>query len=178
MFRERSIAILALITCILVAGACSTANEGPVNNAAEAANRASNIGAPQPGTEGVKDGVEELEALIKFEIKPEDLVWKEFRAENAGSVQGRRILAVFQLTKQDAKDLVDRSSKNGEGTSALIPVEKWFPPELITQSDMSVDEGIAVTTYPADEFFKGPFDKGTISRVDKTDFFVLELFAT
>lgn len=176
MLRDPALAILALILSIPFLGGCSPANEnaganGNVSTPGQPITRTSG-----PGIDGVKDGSEELGALIKLPFEPDDLVWKEFQAGKPGQVQGRRLLAVFQLTPQEAKALIDRSAKAGAGSPAVLSVEKWFPPELIAQSEMSSDAGITVTTYPADDFFQEPFTRGTISNVDDTDFFVLELF--
>lgn len=178
MLRESSLAILALIGSILVLTGCGdSVNVNSPGNANVPAAGSTNSSPSEPGMDGVKDGAEELEALIKLPFQPEDLVWKEFLAGSTLNVQGRRLLVVFQLTPQDAKSLIERSAKAGAGSPAVISVEKWFPAELITQSELSSDEGIAVTSYPANEFIQDPFKEGTLSHVDETDFFVLDLFA-
>lgn len=177
MLRARTLGILALFTSLQFLAGCGgtagTNSGGSANTSVPG--RPANPSAKREA-DGVKDSLEELEALITLPFQPEDLVWKEFVAGTNGNVQGRRLLAVFQFSPNDAKELIDRSAKLGVGSPAQIPVEKWFPAELIAQSEMSGDEGIAVTSYPADEFYRDPFRKGTLSNVDKTDFFVLDLF--
>lgn len=177
MLRARTLGILALFALLQLLGGCGgTAGTNSGGNAnTTVPGRPANPSAKREA-DGVKDSLEELEALITLPFQPEDLVWKEFVAGTNGNVRGRRLLAVFQFSPNDAKELIDRSAKLGAGSPAQIPVEKWFPAELIAQSEMSGDEGIAVTSYPADEFYRDPFLKGTLSNVDKTDFFVLDLF--
>ncbi len=126
--------------------------------------------------EGAKDNVDELATLIKIPYESEDLVWKEFPAAADGS-SPRRVLAVFQFTPADAKKLIENASKVRSGSPVLITNEKWFPKELITQTEVSGEEGVHATAYAADEFLLPPFTEGTLARVDNTDFFVLEVFA-
>jgi len=126
--------------------------------------------------EGAKDNADELETLVKLPYEPEDLVWKEFPAAADGST-ARRLLAVFQFSVADAKKVVENASHVRPGSPVLLPTEKWFPKELITQTEVSGEEGIRATSYAADEFLNPPFNTGTLSRVDNTDFFVLEVFA-
>jgi len=178
MLRARTLGILALFSALqLLAGCGGMAGTNSAGNANSSVPGSPANPSAKREADGVKDSLEELEALITLPFEPEDLIWKEFVAGSNGNVQGRRILAVLQFSPQNAKDLITRSAKLAEGSPALIPVEKWFPAELIAQSETSGDESIAVTSYPADEFFQDPFRKGTLSNVDKTDFFVLELFA-
>ncbi|MGD9562364.1 MAG: hypothetical protein AB7F88_10350 [Pyrinomonadaceae bacterium] len=126
----------------------------------------------EPGMDGAKDNAEELSSLVKLPYEPEDLVWKEFPG-----AQGRRLVAVFQLTDDDAKKLVDTASKTRPGAPVSIASETWFPTELVTQSEISGDTGIQATSYSAEQFYQSPYNEGTLSRVDKTNFFVLEVFA-
>lgn len=177
LYKQTSL-ILALIIGIQVMSGCSgpsgnANNAGPNTNADTAnANRAI-----EPGLEGAKDNAEELATLIKMPFEPEDLVWKESNTGNAGEKQGRRLLAVFQFTPADAKKLIENGSKIRPGKPVTLSSEKWFPKELVTQNEISGDEGIRATSYAADDFFLPPYSEGTLSHVDNTDFFVLEVFA-
>ncbi|NOT48552.1 MAG: hypothetical protein HOP17_12475 [Acidobacteria bacterium] len=170
MFGKRTSVILALIFAIQILSGCS----GQTANSNTASNQNESAAASGPEKDGVKDNVSELGALIKFSLEPDDLAWKEFPAKDD---QRRRVLAVFQLTAEDSKKLVERAAKIRPAKPVSITTEKWFPTELTTQSEMNRDEGIPAVSYAADEFYLEPFNEGTLSRVDNTDFFVLEVFA-
>lgn len=170
MLVNRTAVILALIFGIQAFNACSE----PAANSNSASAKANTANASGPEKEGVKDNAEELGSLIKFPLEPEDLVWKEFPAKGN---QKRRVLAVFQLLPDETKKLVEQASKIRPSKPVSIATEKWFPTELTTQSEMNSDEGIPAVSYAADEFFNEPFTEGSLSRVDNTDFFVLELIS-
>lgn len=173
MLGHRISLILALIAAIQLIGACSGGSSTPgSNNAASNAEQANANRAVEPGMEGAKDNAEELGTLVKMPYEPEDLAWKEYP-----NGPGRRLLAVFQLTDEDSRRLIDSTSKIRPGSPVSITSEKWFPKELVTQNEMSGDSGIQATAYAADEFLQPPYAEGTLSRVDNTNFFVLEVFA-
>lgn len=172
MLFHRAALILALSVLIQLAVGCERAPVTEANNAAT--NRANSNRAIEPGMEGAKDNADELGTLIKLPYEPEDLVWKDFAAESG---QSRRLLAVIQLTPDETRKLIDSASKTGTGKPTSISSEKWFPKELVTQSEMSSDEGIQATSYPANDLLQPPFTQGTLSHVNNTDFFVIELFA-
>jgi len=150
------------------AGQQDSANSANVN-AAEQANANTAI---EPKMEGAKDNTEELATLVKMPYEPEDLAWKEYQRPD-----GKRLVAVFQLTEADSKKLIESAAKIRPGTPVSINSENWFPKELTTQNEMSGGSGIQATAYPADEFYQSPYTEGTFSRVDNTNFFVLEVFA-
>ncbi len=175
MLGKRNSLILALILSIQILTGCGGSDSN--TNESNSNERKNTAAAPEPEREGVKDNSDELSALIKLPFQPEDVVWKEFVSDKPGGQQGKRLLAVFQLTAEDSKKLVDRAAKIKPGTPVSLPSEKWFPTELVTQSEIGGEQGIQAMSYPADEFFLPPYTEGTLSRVDNTDFFVLELFA-
>lgn len=171
MLASRTFLILTLVTFI---GGCFGRPGGSGNSTANATNEQANSNrSVEPGMEGAKDNAEELGTLIRMPFEPEDLVWKEMPA----NAKGKRLLAVFQFTPTDAKKLVENASKIRPGSALSLSTEKWFPKELVTQSEMSNDEGIPATSYAADEFLQPPYTEGTISQVNNSDFFVLEVFA-
>lgn len=172
MLFHRAALILALSVLIQLAVGCERAPVTEANNAA--VNRANSNRAIEPGMEGAKDNADELGTLIKLPYEPEDLVWKDFAAADG---KGRRLLAVIQLTPEESRKLIDSALKAGPGKPVSISSEKWFPKELVTQSEMSPDEGIQATSYATNEFLRPPFTQGTLSHVNNTDFFVIELFA-
>lgn len=171
MLGTRSSALIVVFLFIQLLSGCSTQS---TNSNSTTNNANSRTASAEPEKEGVKDNAEELAALITFSLETEDLSWKEFPAKGD---QRRRILAVFQLSPEDTKKLVERAARIRPAKQASLATEKWFPTELTTQSEMNSDEGIPAVSYAADEFYLEPFTEGTLSRVDNTDFFVLELFA-
>lgn len=175
---HRSIAIaLSLFILINTLGGCARPSSNTTNSASNTQSAQANADrAVEPGMEGARDNADELATLVKLPYEPEDLVWKEFPAA-ADGVSARRVLAVFQFTPADAKKIVENASNVRPGSPVLLPTEKWFPKELITPAEVSGEEGIRATSYAADEFLNAPFNTGTLSRVDNTDFFVLEVFA-
>ncbi|HMQ02781.1 MAG TPA: hypothetical protein PKD26_02590 [Pyrinomonadaceae bacterium] len=162
--------ILALILSNLILFGCSVE---PGSNSNQAVTNTRPAATFDPVREGVKDNKDELGELIKLPFEPEDLVWKEFPPDK----NGKRILAVFQLLPDDSKKLSDRLSKAAKGAEVKLRVEKWFPTELITENDLTGEEGIVATSYPATDFFHPPFVEGTVSRVGSSDFYVLDLLA-
>lgn len=163
---------LALIVAVYVIGGCSGTSRPTSNNSASGVDTQNSNRAVEPGMEGAKDNSEELAALVKMPYEPEDLAWKEYPAQ-----PGRRLLAVFQLTDDDTRKLVEAASRVRPGSPLSVTSEKWFPKELVTQSEMSGDAGIQAISYAADEFLQPPFTEGTVARVEGTNFFVLEAFA-
>lgn len=173
MLCNRNPLILALIVSIyLMSGCAGRPVPGTNNSAASNADQQNSNRAVEPGMEGAKDNAEELGTLVRMPYEPEDLAWKEFSSQ-----QGRRLLAVFQLTDDDSRKLIEAASKIRPGSAVSITSEKWFPKELITQNEMSGDGGIQATSYAADEFLQPPYSEGSVSRVDNTNFFVLEVIA-
>ncbi len=164
------LAILALILSNQMLIGCS--NE-PEANANQIVVNTRPAATPDPAREGVKENKDELAELIKLPYEPEDLVWKAFAPDK----NGQRLLAVFQLLPDDSRKLADRLTKQSKGTSVKIKAEKWFPTELVTENEVTGEEGIVATSFPADDFFQQPYSEGTVSRVGTSDFYVLDLMA-
>jgi hypothetical protein len=150
-------------------GACS----GRATNSANTAN--SNTAAANnsdPADESVKDNAEELATLARLPFEPEEVTWKEMTAGDK-----RKLLAVIRFTPEDSKKIVENAAKIKAGEPVSIPSERWFPAELISQAEMSGDDQITATAYPADEFYQAPYSEGRLSRFQQSDFFILELTA-
>ncbi len=115
-----------------------------------------------------RTNVEELNLLVKVPYATEDAVWKDYPAE-------KRVLAVLRFSPQDANAAVAEASKNGAAESATVAVEPWFPGELIAEAEMSGDNSLKGSAYPATAFFQEPYSTGRLTRIEGTDFFVLEV---
>ena len=80
----------------------------------------------------------------------------------------------MRLSPSDANKLVAETGAAGTPESS-IAVESWFPDELIAQSEMSGDSALKGVSYPANAFVQEPYTVGKITRIEGTDYFILEL---
>jgi hypothetical protein len=158
------ISIILLSVLLLAAcGGGSNGNSAGANTPAAESNQSANT---------AKTNVEELGMLIKVPYETEEAVWRE----DTGAA-GKRLAAVLKFSAADADKLTSRAEKVRPPTAGRIEAEPWFPAELIAQAEMSGDDSIKGTSFAADEFFLPPYSEGKITRVENTDYFVLELTA-
>jgi hypothetical protein len=153
--------ILAVQTLTGCGGFGSDAN-------ANAANAASNDAANAGNT--ARTNVEELGLLVAMPYETEDAVWRE----DAGQ---KRIMAVLRFSPEDSNKLVEHAKSIKPPVPGKIESESWFPAELIAQSEMSGDDTLKGEAYAANDFFQPPYSEGRITRIENTDYFVLELTA-
>lgn len=160
----RATAFLTILANFVLFSACGgppdgqnslSTNSGAVNSRTAATNKANT-------------NVEELGMLINFQLESDDLAWKRDEKKNL-------LTAVFRLSPEDSKKLTDQLTPRSPGAPKEVTVEEWFPAELVAQGESSGGSSVQATAYPADDFYQAPFTAGTISRVDGTDFFVIEL---
>ncbi len=117
-----------------------------------------------------KTNVEELGLLVNVQFEVEDVVWKEDATK-------KTILAVLRFSSPDAAKVVAEAEKFGAPTPGAISPETWFPSELIAQSEMSGDNVLKGQTYSANGFLQPPYSKGKLTRIESTDYFILEAAA-
>ena len=115
-----------------------------------------------------KTNVEELGMLVHVPYNVEDIVWKQ-------DPSNKSIVAVFRLSHEDSSKLVAGAEKSGPGRAISLPVETWYPDELIAQGEMSGDSTLKGTALPASMFYQDPYNTGRITRVEGIDYFVLEI---
>lgn len=108
--------------------------------------------------------------LINFSLEPEDILWLQYESP-------KKIVAVFRLDEQGTKKLADQLKAKLPGAARTVTVEDWFPAELVAGGETTGASSVDGTAFPADDFFQAPFTQGTITRINDTDFFVLELTA-
>lgn len=120
-----------------------------------------------------KDDVEELERIIKLPFHPEEATWRETDL-NASNGE-KKITVVVQFLAEDANKIIAQAEKYKPATAADIDAEDWFPAELIAQSQLSGDGNLKGKSYAANDFLEAPFTNGKITRIENTDYFVLEL---
>jgi hypothetical protein len=113
------------------------------------------------------DDSDDLAEFMKLPFIPEDVVWQQFEG-NAG----KKIVAVIRFTPEDTQ-LVLAQSQAGEKVE--LAAERWFPQELIAQSDVAGDQVLRGTVYKSDAFFKDSFNKGKVVKLEGSDYFIVEL---
>lgn len=121
-------------------------------------------------TNGAKTNVEDLSLLINIPYEAEDIFWKEDKAQ-------KKLFAVLRFDKVDTDKLLQDLAKSGAAVDSTIESEEWFPDELRSQSEMKGDTALKGKSYSASQFFSENYTGGKITRIDGTDFFVLELTA-
>lgn len=158
-----------VILALFLSAATLTACVGGSGNANLPASTSTANG-PAANANAAKTNVEELGLLVNVPYQPEDIVWKEDSAK-------KRIVAVMRFSTADSDKIVEEASKSGAVNSVEIAVESWFPDELVAQGEMSGDSALKGFAYPANAFFLAPYTVGKITRIEGSDYFVLELSA-
>jgi len=160
-FRARSVFILVAFASLI--SACGGAAGNGTSNGQNTAVRSAD------SNNAARTNVEELGVLIKVPYTAEDIVWKEYNGK-------KRIVAVMRFSPADANRIVAEAGTPGNPETS-IAVESWFPDELIAQSEMSGDAAVRGRSYPAIAFTQEPYTIGKITRVEGTDYFILEMLA-
>ncbi len=166
IFRSNVVLAACLIGAMLTA--CVGGNKNANTNSTSNTSNASNSLAENANT--AKTNVEELGLLINVPYVAEDIAWKEDAAH-------KKVMAVFRFLREDANKIVAEAEKYGAAENVSVAVETWFPDELIAQGEMSGDNALRGTAYPADGFYLEPYTTGKITRIEGGDYFVLELSA-
>lgn len=150
---------------LFFATACSRVENG--NLAQSQTNQTANNNA-----QSVNDDVEELGKIVKLPLAPEEATWRE---EDLNVPVRKKLTAVLKFNDQDAAKIVAQTDNNKTAKASEIEAEDWFPAELVAQSQLSGDETLKGSTFAADDFFQPPYNKGNITRINNTNYFVLEL---
>ncbi len=128
-----------------------------------------------------KDDVEELDKIINLPMQPEDATWREDNLldkqnnNNTPVPKGKKLTVVLKFSSEDAQKFVEQIDKTKPAFASDVDAASWFPPELIAKSQESGDENLKGISYSADNFLREPYKNGKITRIDDTDFFVLEV---
>jgi hypothetical protein len=168
-----------LILAILSSSACHNSNLANNSSDSSAGNANQTNVANGGNANQAKDDVEELGKIIKLPLLPEEAnYWEENLTESGGnqnSPANKKIVAVLKLSSENAAQLVANIEKIKPPTDSDIDAESRFPAELIAQSQLSGDETLKGKSYAADDFLQPPYKSGKITRIENTDYFVLEL---
>ena len=160
MNQVRTAVILALFLAVFTSIGCGpSANSNAVNAAANESSTNASV---------ANTNVEELRLLIAMPYEPEEAVWR-------GGTDEKKMIAVLRFSGTDADKLVEDAKKIKAPTNTKIGSESWFPAELIAQGDISGDDTLKGAAYAANDFFQPPFNDGRLTRIEGTDYFVLEL---
>ena len=154
-----------LAIAVVAASICSACGGNSGNGNANAQKAAAR---PAEKPNAARTNIEELGLLVKIPYETEDIVWKEIPAK-------KKIIAIMRFSASDANRIVAEAGGNPENTG--IAVESWFPEELIAQTEMSGDNALKGVSYPATAFYQEPYTNGKITRVEGSDYFILEVAA-
>jgi len=175
--RIKSIFKFLLITLLL--NACSgneTANlDSSVPNSNQAANVKVGIAA--------QDNIEEFGKIVKLPVEPEEVTYGEFDLDGktvnpqTPSPNEKRLIAVLKFSAENAAQIAAQAEKHAPPAPLDVEAESWFPPELIAKSQVTGDEVLKGVSYQARDFFQTPYQKGRLTRINDTNYFVLEMFS-
>ncbi|MGQ0540587.1 MAG: hypothetical protein ACT4O9_01900 [Blastocatellia bacterium] len=162
--------ILTLILFVQSLSSCGGTASYTDNRQVSASSNAANAAAKT-----ANDNIEELGMIVRLSLEPEEVVWHDEPV--ADRPQERKLTAVLLYLPANATKIISETSKHGPPVSSTITVQDWYPNELISQNDLADEQGLKGTTYRANEFVKAPFLEGTVTNIDGTDYFILELTA-
>ncbi len=167
--------IFVLIFLIAIFGiSCSRSNvdQGEVNKLRPDINENANA---DPNASIAEDNETELNSLINLPFEPSENVYREDLVKD--TKDKRKITAVLKFSEDDTKSLLEQLEPKSNPFATKIEAEPWFPAELIAKSQTSGDESIKGVGYNAESFFKPPFNSGSLTRINDTDYFILNLQA-
>ena len=160
---RNAVASLAPFLFLVILTSCGSQSNTNSQNTARANSNAANSNV-------AKTNVEELGMLVNVPYESEEAFWKEDAAH-------KKLVAVLRFPQPEANRLIADAEKIRPAQQTTIPSESWFPPELIAQGDLSGDDTLNGKAYAANAFFQDPYNDGRITRIEDTDYFVLELSA-
>ncbi len=129
------------------------------------------------------ENAEQLGLLIKLPFEAEEVAWKEqplSRQDTNSPVLSqneRKLIAVFRFSDEESAKLAASLARFGTPANVTLGTEEWYPAELIGQSEFNGESRLRGVSYPADDFYQSPYLNGQITRIENTNYFVLELFS-
>ncbi len=179
MQTSRTKSFFGLFLMLVSLNACSGNKTANANASAPNANQTVN----SSGETIVQDDVEELARIIKLPLLPEEATYSETKppSKNAASQNSapheKRLVAVLRFSPEDAAKIVAAAEKYQSPAPSDIDAETWFPPELVAKSQETGDEFLKGNAYAANDFLQPPYQTGKLTRVNDSNYFVLELTA-
>ncbi len=161
------------LSVIFLLNACSGNEAVNVNSVSPNSN--SNAAAIVP-----IDDVEGLGRIVKLPLVPEEATYYEFDlsadANSRPAVpNAKRLVAVLKFSAEYADGLVKNAGINHAPAPLDVEAENWFPPELVAKSQETGDGSLKGVSYPATNFLQPPYANGRLTRINDTNYFVLEL---
>ena len=129
---------------------------GNVSNSSSAANN------------GPQDNAAELALLVKLPVEPDEVAWKE-------DPDKKQLVAVLRYSPENAGKLAAEIAKAGQPAVEDLPVESWYPAELVAQGELTGESTVKGRSFPADAFLNPPYTKGKITQIENTDYFILQI---
>jgi len=170
IFRTK---FISLLLTIVFFNACSGNNTANINSSAsnnsQTANSISEIIA--------RDDVEELGKIIKLPAAPSEATYSEINQGNSDP-NGKKLVVILRFSTADANQIAASAERYKTPAPADIDAEDWFPPELVAKSQESGDASLKGIGYAANDFLQPPYTNGRLTRINDTDYFVLELFSS
>jgi hypothetical protein len=122
----------------------------------------------------VNDDVSELAMKILLPEIPEEAVWKE---QDSDRDKKKMMIAVLRYDDAAASRVVAQAEKVHLAEPGEIEAEDWFPAELTALTQLSGNEMLKGDRYSPSYFLNVPYTEGVLFRVEKTNFFIVELHA-
>ena len=163
MRPSRLAALLTPLILILIAVFTNCSSTGGNTGVNGAGNTVSNAANSSPN-----DKVEELAMLVRLPFEPEEVAWKEDATK-------KQLVAVMRYSPENAGKFSAEIEKMGQPSVEDLPVESWYPAELVAQGELTGESTVKGTSFPADPLLNPPYTKGKITRVDNTDYFILQI---
>jgi len=175
-----------LLTFILLFQSCVSPDSNEDSNTLRPkVNRNVNTADQNANTEAnanlAEDDLVKLDRLINLPFEPK---FNDYRQEpvvptaDDSRVPGpadKKLTVVLKFTKKDTDKLLKKVAIGNPPFDSETEAESWFPAELIAKSNTSGDGSLKGRGYNAEDFFRSPFNTGTLIHINDTDYFVLIL---
>ncbi len=179
MLFARAIPLIITLSVVFVSASCVEDRDyGEASNLRPNINRNVEVNA---NANVAEDSEEKLDELVNLPIGPEENVFREERvteantSNRAGTAADKRLTVVLRYTEENSDKLVRMLSERNPPFKTEVASEAWFPAELKAKSETTGNQQLKGTGYSADDFAKPPWMKGSIIRIDETNYFILIL---
>lgn len=133
---------------------------------------------PQTSKVPVNENPDELALVIELPYLPEQAVWLDWQSRpDAPGAERKALKAILLFLPKDSNSLIEEAKKVSGPERVSINTEDWFPNELVSKGELSEDQKLIGEKYSAHQFFREPFNEGTLIRIEGTDYFVVELIS-
>ncbi len=155
-----AVLVFLLFSQLLIGCSSRAGNTSPANSAA------SNPSNTQKA--GPNDNIEEFGMLVRLPFTPDEVAWEE-------DPEQKTLTAVIRFSPESAQKMAAEISKNSKPSPATVTVEAWYPNELIAQGEMNGESTVNGQSYPAEPLLNPPYTSGKITRIENTDYFILQI---